>query len=285
MNIEIERKWLLKRLPDVPPARISFGYQFYLSVDPVIRAHRYEHPDGSATHFITVKGGGTISRAEFEIPISEQDYNGIISEITHGQEPIRKEYHVYSLDGYCDMKILAKMDEQLRIDVVDRGTPNEFIYAEVEFKTVDDARAFEFPFPECEAVDVTDDPRWKMSSYWERTRIMETIEAFDMIDEIGRVVYSDSLDASYRETDSLRHIIMPENKPLTVREVIKMLLIHCDLDMPIEVPDIAIRTPYVCLDYDSFGPPRFPKEFSTVSIRTGSFGGHWELVSKTVNSK
>ena len=70
-----------------------------------------------------------------------------------------------------------------------------------------------------------------------------------------------------------------------VRDVIKMLLIHCDLDMPIEVPDRMIRTPYLGLDYDSFGPPRFPKEFSTVSIHTGSFGGNWELVFKSLGAK
>ena len=168
------------------------------------------------------------------------------------------------------------MDEQLRIDVVDRGTATEFIYAEVEFKSVEDARVFEFPFPECEAMDVTDDPEWKMSNYWKRTRINRLTMAGPMdgltetLNQLSNDWYRPEIDKTFRENDGIRRIGSREPPQYTVRNLIADLLVHCDLDMPIDVPDTSIRLPYVDLEYDSYGPPRFDKPFTTVSIKTGS---------------
>ena len=176
MSLEIERKWLLKRLPDAEPMYEGSCYQSYLSVDPTVRIRqRGLIPEewGDATgpcYRVTIKGKGTMSREEVEIPITLEQYQAL-RRIIGDKPPIEKHEYFYSLEGYCDTSILADLGEQLRCDVVDPGTPDSFICAEVEFKSVDDARVFEFPFPECEAVDVTDDPVYKINEYWKRTRL------------------------------------------------------------------------------------------------------------------
>ena len=280
MNIEIEKKWLLKRMPACVPLGTSEGFQSYPSVDPAIRVGRKVCHDTSE-YYLTLKGKGSISRAEFELPISKEDYDNICHELLFGMKPIHKENHYYSLDSFCDSNILADPDEQLRIDVVDRGATSEFIYAEVEFKSVDDARAFEFPFPECEAVDVTDNPKWKMSNYWERTRLIKNIhglEARAMLDDISEMMYYPEMDRKLRDDDGIRRVsgavyMVNDGKFIfqyTVRDLIIDLITHCDLDMPIQVPDTTIRLPYAEFEYDTYGPPRFEKEFTTLSLKTGS---------------
>ena len=171
---EIERKWLLKRLPDDRKAlRSSSCYQIYVSKDPCIRiTKRFASKPGlvKVTCGMTLKGVGDLSRRETNLEISNQQYLEIYRFIGGKVQPIEKVDYFYSLEGIIDPSKLADLDEQLRVSIVDQGTPNEFIYAEVEFLDEEDAMAFEFPFPECEAVDVTFDPNYKMVNYWYRTR-------------------------------------------------------------------------------------------------------------------
>ena len=72
---------------------------------------------------------------------------------------VRKTYKVYALpDGL-----------RLEVSLVDAGTPRAFFYAEVEFDTLEQARAF-VP-PACLGRDVTEEPGWSMGAYWEKTRM------------------------------------------------------------------------------------------------------------------
>ena len=166
--MEIERKWIVKKLPNATPDRMAIGYQSYLSVNPYIRVRKklklmFGEPSGEPSCFITVKGTGTLSRIEVEVPITSEQYYDIIAAAGVG-DPIVKKNHYYMTD------LSDPEDEGIRVDIVDEDKPYGFMYAEKEFASVEEARAFEFPFPECEAVDVTDDPRWKMNNYWARTR-------------------------------------------------------------------------------------------------------------------
>lgn len=68
--MEIERKFLAKEIPfclsKYPSAMIS---QYYISFSPTIRIRQ-----SNKDYFLTVKGKGHIAREEFEIPISEEEY-------------------------------------------------------------------------------------------------------------------------------------------------------------------------------------------------------------------
>ena len=75
-----------------------------------------------------------------------------------GNDLIVKDYYVYTHNGHT-----------LEVSLVDPGTENEFLYGEVEFESVEEAMAYEWPFEG--AVDVTKDDSFKMNRYWERTRL------------------------------------------------------------------------------------------------------------------
>ena len=72
--------------------------------------------------------------------------------------PVRKDFRVYLLpDGH-----------RLECSLVDPGEEGEFMYAEVEFDSVDEASSF-IP-PDFLEKEVTDIPGMSMSSYWEKKR-------------------------------------------------------------------------------------------------------------------
>lgn len=150
--MEIERKFLLDRLPDLVPESCGVVYQGYLSVHPEVRIRCYQAPDGSKTYTLTVKGEGTLSREEAETPITASFYQTASALID--KPMIRKDYFRYRYANRI-----------LECSVVDQS----FCYGEVEFDTEAEALAFQWPLPG--ARDVTHDPHYKMKHYWEETRL------------------------------------------------------------------------------------------------------------------
>lgn len=149
--MEIERKWILKRVPtEFRLVRNSQIEQFYLSTSPEVRLRH--NPASNEPFRITVKGEGTLSREEIETKISENFYNQIKEFV--GKPPIKKDYSIFNCGGY-----------PLAVSVVDNG---EFIYAEVEFESEEQALNFQLPIDD--AVEVTDNSEYKMKNYWLRTR-------------------------------------------------------------------------------------------------------------------
>ena len=67
--MEIERQFLIDAFPDLPELYRAQVCQGYLSTAPVVRIRRFAYPDGSDKYEMTVKGKGTMVRAEVNIPI------------------------------------------------------------------------------------------------------------------------------------------------------------------------------------------------------------------------
>lgn len=150
--MEIERKFLIDKFPDLPEVASAQVCQGYLSTAPVVRIRKAALPDGSEKFELTVKGKGTLVRTEVNIPITAEQYNEMAGLLK--REPIRKDYRVYALpDGH-----------RLECSIVDSGAPGEFMYAEVEFDSVEEANTF-VP-PEYLGREVTEDPGFSMNSYW-----------------------------------------------------------------------------------------------------------------------
>lgn len=149
--MEIERKWILQRVPtEFRLVRNSQIEQFYLSTNPEVRLR---HNSASNEPFrITVKGEGTLSREEIETKVSENFYNQVKKFVD--KPPIKKDYSIFNCGGY-----------PLAVSVVDDGV---FIYAEVEFESEEQARNFQLPIDD--AIEVTENPEYKMKNYWLRTR-------------------------------------------------------------------------------------------------------------------
>ncbi len=159
--MEIERKFILEALPDVPFEKHVDLYQGYLTTSPEVRIRSYEVLEGKdkghKDYLLTIKGDGDLAREEIEMYISEDIFNKIAQFI--GRPLIHKDYWKYQFDGHI-----------LECSVVDPGTENEFIYGEIEFGTEEEAKAYQIPLNG--AKDATYNKTYKMKNYWIRTRGM-----------------------------------------------------------------------------------------------------------------
>ncbi|MCM1220472.1 MAG: hypothetical protein NC548_38900 [Lachnospiraceae bacterium] len=168
---EIERKWIINRLPTgFDMVASGTVQQAYLSIDPEVRIRRSEIKGKPVAHFITIKSNGDLSRDEVNIKISKEQYDAILAMI--GIEPIVKDFHKYSI-GF---------DLMLECSHIDAGGPNELFYAEVEFPS--EKSANEFKTLDIFDQEVTNDSSYKMKNYWVRTRLAsenkDTVEKDNM---------------------------------------------------------------------------------------------------------
>ncbi len=125
--MEIERKFLIKRLPEnlesYPCHQIEQGY---LCTDPVIRIRRQDDE-----YILTYKGSGMMSREEYNLPLTAAAY----------------EHLKPKADGIYIMKkryCIPWGKYTIELDVFG-GEVAPLILAEVEFPTEDEARAFSMP--------------------------------------------------------------------------------------------------------------------------------------------
>lgn len=152
--MEIERKWLLRRVPTVKPNLESWMEQFYVSFNPEIRLRRVKPKfptDEAPSYIMTLKGEGDLSRIEVETAVSEQFYLTTLDLVNCS--PIEKNHLVYDVDGY-----------KIEVNVV--LGKEKLIYAEVEFGTEEEAKSYDFPWQELVEREVTYDPNYKMKSVW-----------------------------------------------------------------------------------------------------------------------
>ena len=155
--MEIERQFLIEQFPDLPEIYRAQVCQGYLSTAPVVRIRRFAAPDGAEKYELTVKGKGTLARAEVNIPITADQYNEMVGLLK--RPPIRKDYHVYDLGNGL----------KLECSIVDSGSETSFMYAEVEFDSVEAAHAF-VP-PAWLGREVTENRDFSMSNYWIKGRL------------------------------------------------------------------------------------------------------------------
>ena len=200
--MEIERKWMVKRWPEetqaaanLPLLYTELQEQGYLHTSvPVVRIRREERitenaapaggdritenaaPAGddcicaahdgaqSTTHvqyILCFKSAGRLARQEIEMEISKEKFLELKEMIGHPL--IQKVRKVYALpDGLS-----------LEVNLVDEGLPSQFMYAEVEYDSIESAKGWD---PASVGLgsylndDVTNQPGQSMSAYWVQTR-------------------------------------------------------------------------------------------------------------------
>lgn len=138
--MEIERKYIIHEIPvDLSDYRSRHMEQAYVSVKPVIRIRRV---DDEAV--LTVKSKGLLSRQEFELELSDEEYLSLKSK-TEGNV-IEKDRYVIPLagtDGSCGGGADVA-DLYIELDVF-CGLFEGLVYAEVEFPSEEAANAFTPP--------------------------------------------------------------------------------------------------------------------------------------------
>ena len=142
--MEIERKFLISKLPDdIEGYDFHLIVQAYLTTDPVIRVRKEDDK-----YYMTYKGSGLLAREEYNLPLTEKAY--------------------LTLVGKADGNIISKKRilipygrYTIELDVFDPPFA-PLVLAEVEFESVEEAKAFRGP--EWFSEDVTDDTRYHNST-------------------------------------------------------------------------------------------------------------------------
>lgn len=168
--MEIERKWMVGGWPKMPlPLLYEQNMrQGYICVRPTVRIREEAMTGGETEYVLCFKssGGpdGTLVRQEIEISIEKDKFRELEDLI--GIPLIPKVRRTYQLpDGL-----------KLEVNHVDEGLPSEFWYAEVEYESKEQARAWDPAaispeLGEYLSDDVTDDPGQTMGAFWIETRL------------------------------------------------------------------------------------------------------------------
>lgn len=123
--MEIERKFLTEKLPfDITVYPCHSMTQAYISFSPTIRVRQSDD-----AYILTVKGKGHLAREEFELPLSKEEYNRLLTK-TEGTPVMKKRYYVPLEDGLT-----------AEVDVYEGGLAG-LLTTEVEFSSLEEAEAF-----------------------------------------------------------------------------------------------------------------------------------------------
>jgi adenylate cyclase len=146
--MEIERKFLIQitDIKDLAAWKKIEIFQGFLSFEPIIRLRQWKTKDVDK-YFITIKGKGLLAHSETETEITKQNFDELSVDVTTGwihKYRYQKQYgkYVFELDEF--------LDDLEGLCVI-----------EVEFKTEDEASAFEVPT--WFGLDVTLDRKYKNS--------------------------------------------------------------------------------------------------------------------------
>ena len=143
-NIEIERKFLVKKIPDNLDTyeRIDM-IQGYLNTAPVVRV-RKENDD----YVLTYKGSGLLSHSEYNLPLNKESFEHLLKKCD-GIIISKSRYKIPLENG-----LIAELD-------IFKGDLDSLKLVEVEFGSVEEANNF-IP-PEWFGEDVTTDGRYHNS--------------------------------------------------------------------------------------------------------------------------
>lgn len=145
-NFEIERKFLINRLPEnLDKYPFHLIVQGYLSTDPVVRVRRSDDE-----YYLTYKGKGFLSREEYNLPLTKESFEHLAAKADGNI--ISKKRYLIPIEG----TLLT-----IELDVFDKPFA-PLVLAEVEFKT--EAEALDFVPPEWFGEDVTHDTEYHNST-------------------------------------------------------------------------------------------------------------------------
>jgi adenylate cyclase len=124
--MEIERKFLVKKIPDLTNAQDIYIEQGYLSFFPEVRIRKKDEK-----FYMTVKSDGDIAREEYEIEISQNTYDELSNQVK-GLVLKKRRYEIP----------LNKVDVA-ELDIYENFEDLKMV--EVEFIDIDSANNFEIP--------------------------------------------------------------------------------------------------------------------------------------------
>jgi CYTH domain-containing protein len=130
MELEIERKYLLRALPVMPHVQTVLEIeQGYIPGEKLVeRLRRERHPDGSVKYYRTVKLGSGVQRVEIEDETDQRTF-GHLWQLTEGRRLTKRRHlaphgsEVWEIDEFTDRDlVLAELEidhADARIDMPD----------------------------------------------------------------------------------------------------------------------------------------------------------------------
>lgn len=171
--MEIERKFLFKSLPDNLESYDCFYMeQAYISTKPVVRVRtKSKVTDFSnnilenAKYILTIKSSGMLSRQEYEMDITCEEYNNLLS---------KADGNIISKYRY-----IIPLENNLKIELdIFRGKFEGLVMGEIEFP--DEETAKKYNLPDYVSKEVTFDKRFHNSN-------MSNMSDTDILDLISFV--------------------------------------------------------------------------------------------------
>ncbi len=127
-NKEIERKFLIKKLPDnLESFKKHHIIQAYVCTNPTIRIRKRDDE-----YIFTFKGAGFIEKTEFEHPLTKEQFTGLMKK-TEGRV-IEKFRYIIPLEN----GLMGELD-------IYKGDLEGFMNVEVEFRSLEEAEGFKPP--------------------------------------------------------------------------------------------------------------------------------------------
>lgn len=143
MSVEIERKFLIKKIPEnlenYKSEKISQGY-LVVSEDIEVRIRKK-----GKNFYLTVKSGGDLIRDEIEIELQEKQFNTLWP-LTEEKRIVKKRYYIPYENHLIELDIYS---DQLK----------GLIVGEVEFKS--EKQSEQFSPPDWFGEEITADKRYK----------------------------------------------------------------------------------------------------------------------------
>lgn len=144
MGMEIERKFLVKRMPEgLEQTESRPMEQAYLCLDPVVRVRRC-----GEEYVLTYKGAGLLAREEHNLPLTRESYRHLL-EKADGIPILKRRYRVPLAPYVAELDVFAPPLAPL-------------VLVEVEFP--DEAQALAFQPPAWFGREVTYDPAYTNGS-------------------------------------------------------------------------------------------------------------------------
>lgn len=143
--MEIERKYLIRRLPEnLSQYQCKKIAQGYICTNPVVRIRKSDDE-----YYLTYKGKGLMAREEYNLSLTQEGYEHMLPKIDG--RLIEKSRYLIPLEG----KLTAELD-------IFEGDLAPLIIVEVEFDSLDAANSF-IP-PEWFGEDVTESRKYHNSN-------------------------------------------------------------------------------------------------------------------------
>lgn len=131
MGLEIERKFLIKHLPEnLSDYECHIMTQGYLNTSPVVRVRKEDD-----VYYLTYKGSGLLSREEYNLPLTEEAFHHLLDK-ADGNIISKKRYKIPYIQN--SKSLIIELD-------VFASPFAPLVLAEVEFENEADANNFLAP--------------------------------------------------------------------------------------------------------------------------------------------